>query len=123
MIPPIKEPGQESKVKKLPGKIGIANVRYTTSGSNDYDALCFDAMPILSEGKKRSLVLSFNGNIVNVRELQEKVGVSKITSDSHALAALIVQKLEESNSLPKAISGLMTLRSLCHIVNPNCSQL
>ena len=107
LIPPIKEPGQESKVKQLPGKIGIANVRYTTSGSSDYDALCCDAMPIHSVGQERSLVLSFNGNIVNVRELQEKVGVSKDTSDSHALARLIVKKLEETGSLPKAISGLM----------------
>jgi amidophosphoribosyltransferase len=107
LIPPIKEPGQESKVRQLPGKIGIANVRYTTSGSSDYEALCYDAMPILSVGEKRSLVLSFNGNIVNVRELQERVGVSKDTSDSHALAGLIVKKLEKTLSLPKAISELM----------------
>ncbi|MBE0633695.1 amidophosphoribosyltransferase [Candidatus Bathyarchaeota archaeon] len=107
LIPPIKEPGQASKVKQLTGKIGIANVRYTTSGSSDYDALCHVAMPILSEGKQRSLVFSFNGNIVNVRELQEQVGVSHDTSDSHALAAMIIKKLEEIGSLPKAISTLM----------------
>lgn len=107
LIPPIKEPGQASKVKQLTGKIGIANVRYTTSGSSDYDALCYDAMPILSEGKQRSLVFSFNGNIVNVRELQKQVGVSHDTSDSHALAALIIKKLEETGSLPKAVSALM----------------
>ncbi|TFH15223.1 hypothetical protein E4H04_08765, partial [Candidatus Bathyarchaeota archaeon] len=107
LIPPIKEPGQASKVKQLTGKIGIANVRYTTSGSSDYDALCYDAMPILSESKQRSLVFSFNGNIVNVRELQEQVGVSHDTSDSHALAALIIKKLEETGSLPKAVSALM----------------
>jgi amidophosphoribosyltransferase len=52
-------------------------------------------------------VFSFNGNIVNVRELQEQVGVSHDTSDSHALAALIIKKLEETGSLPKAISALM----------------
>jgi len=107
VIPPIKEPGKESRVKQLPGNIGIANVRYTTSGSNEYAALCYDAMPILSVGESRSLVLSFNGNIVNVRELQEKVGVNKDTSDSHALAALIVKKLEETGSLPKAVTELM----------------
>jgi amidophosphoribosyltransferase len=107
LIPPIKEPGQASKVKQLPGNIGIANVRYTTSGSNNYESLCYDAMPILSVGKTRSLVFSFNGNVVNVRQLQETVGVSKDTSDSHALAAMIVKKLEETNSLPKAISALM----------------
>ncbi|MBD3172628.1 hypothetical protein GF326_09165 [Candidatus Bathyarchaeota archaeon] len=107
LIPPIKEPGKESKVKQLEGKIGIANVRYTTSGGKDYQALCYDAMPILSKGESKSLVLSFNGNIVNVRELQEKVGISKDTSDTHALAALIVQTLEENGSLPEAISYLM----------------
>lgn len=107
LIPPIKEPGQESKVKQLPGNIGIGNVRYTTSGSSDYEALCNDAMPILSKGKERSLVLSYNGNIVNIRELQEKVGVSKDTSDSHALAALIIQNLEKTGSMPKAVSELM----------------
>ena len=107
LIPPIKEPGQASKVKQLPGNVGIGNVRYTTSGSNEYEALCYDAMPILSVGKSRSLVFSFNGNVVNVRQLQEAVGVSKDTSDSHALAALIVKKLEETGSLPKAISALM----------------
>jgi amidophosphoribosyltransferase len=109
LIPPIKEPGQESKVRQLNGKIGIANVRYTTSGSSDYDALCFDAMPIHSEGEQRSLVLSFNGNIVNIRELQEEGSVSREISDSHALAALIIQNLEKTKSLPKAVSKLMTV--------------
>lgn len=91
MIPPIKEPGQASKVKILKGRIGIANVRYTTSGSSHYEALCMDAMPILSQGETSSLVISFNGNIVNVRELQGLAGVISDTSDSHALAALVVQ--------------------------------
>lgn len=107
LIPPFKEPGQESKVKVLPGMIGIANVRYTTSGSSDYDALCLDAMPIESIGESRRLVISFNGNIVNVRYLQKEVGVSTDTSDSHALAALLVKRLEEKSSLPEAVKTLM----------------
>lgn len=109
LIPPIKEPGQESKVRILQGKIGIANVRYTTSGSSDYNALCMDAMPIENIGKDRSLVMSFNGNIVNVRYLQEAVGVSKDTSDSHALSALLVKGLEETGNLPEAVKRLMEL--------------
>lgn len=109
LIPPIKEPGQESRVKQLPGKIGIANVRYTTSGGNDFMALCNDAMPILSEGLERSLVLSFNGNLVNVRELQEKLNVNSQTSDSHALAALIIKNIEKDGSLSKAVSELMNV--------------
>ncbi len=107
LIPPIKEPGQASKVKILPGRIGIANVRYTTSGSSDYEALCMDAMPIHSQGETSSLVISFNGNIVNVRELQGLAGVSSDTSDSHALAALLVQGYERNGSLHEAVKGLM----------------
>jgi len=64
-------------------------------------------MPILSHGEKSSVVISFNGNIVNVRELQELAGVSKDTSDSHALAALIVQKYESTDSLYEAVKELM----------------
>jgi amidophosphoribosyltransferase len=109
LIPPIKEPGQESKVRQLPGKIGIGNVRYTTSGNRDFDALCHDAMPILSKGEQRSLVLSFNGNVVNIRELQVEVGISKEVSDSHVLAALIIKNLEKTKSLPNAVSGLMKI--------------
>lgn len=107
LIPPIKEPGQASRVKILPGQVGIANVRYTTSGSSDYDALCMDAMPIMSQGEEESLVISFNGNIVNVRKLQEKAGGSTDTSDSHALAALLVQGYEATGSLVEAVKGLM----------------
>jgi amidophosphoribosyltransferase len=107
LIPPIKEPGKDSRVKILSGQIGIANVRYTTSGSSEYDALCKDAMPIFSKGKNRSLVISFNGNIVNIRELQELIGVSKDTSDSHALAALLVHGYEKRGSLYEAVKELM----------------
>jgi amidophosphoribosyltransferase len=107
LIPPIKEPGKDSRVKILSGRIGIANVRYTTSGSSEYDALCKDAMPFISQGENRSLVISFNGNIVNVRELQEFVGVSRDTSDSHALAALLVHEYEKTGSLYESVKELM----------------
>lgn len=107
LIPPIKEPGKESRVRVLPGKVGIANVRYTTSGASDADALCKDAMPIKVSGKNHEIVISFNGNIVNIRELQEKVGVDSLSSDTHALAMLLVQNLDETDSLPEAIKVCM----------------
>ena len=107
LIPPIKEPGKDSRVRILPGRIGIANVRYSTSGSSDYESLCLDAMPIFSQGEKCSLVISFNGNIVNVRDLQELTGVSEDTSDSHALAALLVQIYDSTGSLYESVKKLM----------------
>jgi amidophosphoribosyltransferase len=107
LIPPIKEPGKESRVKKLQGNVGIANVRYTTSGSSDANALCRDAMPIMIKGDNHCLVISYNGNIVNIRELQDKLKVSNDTSDTHALALLLLQSYEENGSLMKAIKVCM----------------
>lgn len=107
LIPPIKEPGKDSRVRILSGRIGIANVRYSTSGSSEYESLCLDAIPIFSQGEKCSLVISFNGNIVNVRDLQELTGVSKDTSDSHALAALLVQIYDSTGSLYESVKKLM----------------
>jgi amidophosphoribosyltransferase len=107
LIPPMKEPGRDSRVKILEGGIGIANVRYTTSGSSDVDSLNRDAMPIKVSSKNRCLALSFNGNIVNVRELQQLVSVDDSYSDTHALAQLLLNKLEETQSLSEAVRSCM----------------
>jgi amidophosphoribosyltransferase len=107
LIPPFKEPGVESRVRVLKGGVGIGNVRYTTSGSSDADALHRDAMPILARGDERSLVLSFNGNIVNVRRIQDITGLDSSTSDTHALASLLVEEYERTESLPAAARRCM----------------
>jgi len=107
LIPPFKEPGVESRVRVLEGGVGIANVRYTTSGGSDAEALRRDAMPIMARGDEHSLVLSFNGNIVNVRRLQGMVGLDGSTSDTHALAHLLVDEYERTGSLPDAARRCM----------------
>jgi len=107
LIPPFKEPGVESRVRVLKGSVGIGNVRYTTSGSSDADALRRDAMPIMARGDEHSLVLSFNGNIVNVRRLQDMTGLDSSTSDTHALASLLVEEYERTESLPVAARRCM----------------
>ncbi len=104
LIPP--NQGFGFNVKSLEGNVGIANVRYATSGSLDLGARQRDAMPIVVEGK-RKIAISFNGNIVNVRDLQERVGVDKSYSDTHALALLILQRLEETGSIEEAARACM----------------
>jgi amidophosphoribosyltransferase len=105
LIPP--NQGFGFDVKSLKGSVGIANVRYATSGSLDLDARQRDAMPIVVKGAKRSIAISFNGNIVNVRDLQRRVGVDQSYSDTHALALLILQKLEETGSIEEAARACM----------------
>jgi amidophosphoribosyltransferase len=105
LIPP--NQGFGYNVKKLAGSVGIANVRYATSGSLDIGSRQRDAMPIEVKGEKRSIAISFNGNIVNVRDLQKRVGVDQSYSDTHALALLILQTLEKTGSIEEAARACM----------------
>lgn len=103
LIPPFNENGIKNQIESLEGHVGIANVRYATSGPSDVDSLQRDAMPIkVSEGR-RSVAISFNGNIVNVRSLQKRVGADKSCSDTHALALLILKSLRETGSIAEAV--------------------
>jgi amidophosphoribosyltransferase len=105
LIPP--NQGYGFNVKNLKGSVGIANVRYATSGALDLGARQRDAMPIAVKGEKHSVAISFNGNIVNVRSLQERVGVDRSYSDTHALALLLVKKLDETGSIEEAARTCM----------------
>ncbi len=105
LIPP--NQGYGFNVKKLEGSVGIANVRYATSGALDLGARQRDAMPIAVKGVKHSVAISFNGNIVNVRSLQDRVGVDRSYSDTHALALLLVKKLDETGSIEEAARACM----------------
>jgi amidophosphoribosyltransferase len=98
---------ENNLAKGLRGKIGIANVRYATSGPSDTEALMRDAMPIVVSDGVRSIAVSFNGNIVNVRSLQRRVGVPSNYSDSHALSLLMLQRLEETGSIAEAAKSCM----------------
>jgi len=106
LIHPEKTPGGDDP-RVLPGRVGVANVRYATSGSSEEESLRCDAMPIHVQGERRGVAISFNGNIVNVRELQDRVGAERSTSDTHALAQLILQTLEGGGSLKDAARACM----------------
>jgi amidophosphoribosyltransferase len=106
LIPP--NQGYGFNIKNLNGSVGIANVRYATSGALDLGARQRDAMPTVVKGEKRSIAISFNGNIVNVRELQRRVGVDQNYSDTHALALLLLQTLEKTGSIEEAARACMT---------------
>ncbi len=102
------KPSEEGDLAKgLRGRIGIANVRYATSGPSDAEALQRDAMPIVVSDGMMSIAVSFNGNIVNVRSLQRRVGAPSNYSDSHALSVLILQRLEETGSIAEAARSCM----------------
>jgi amidophosphoribosyltransferase len=106
LIPTDRAPGGDGP-RSLPGRVGVANVRYATSGSGGEESLRCDAMPIHLQGESRGIAVSFNGNVVNVRELQERVGAEAGSSDTHALAKLILQTLEAGGGVRDAARACM----------------
>ena len=107
LIPHLDDERGESPFRDLKGRVGIGNVRYATSGPSDVEALQRDAMPLYVSDGERSLAISFNGNIVNVRSLQRRVGVPGSYSDTHALALLLLKRLGETGSIVEAARSCM----------------
>jgi amidophosphoribosyltransferase len=106
LIPPLDQWGVR-KMDILRGRVGVANVRYATSGPSDIGGLWRDAMPIREYGGRRGMAVSFNGNVVNVRQLQRELGVDSRFSDAHALSRLMVNRLIETGSVEEAARGCM----------------
>jgi amidophosphoribosyltransferase len=57
----------------MPGNIGIANVRYTTSGKTDEKSLIKGTQPVTASKNGLKLAISFNGNVVNTFQLMKEV--------------------------------------------------
>ena len=107
LIPTLTESGIRRRVKALRGHIGIANVRYATSGPQGSRDLLTNSMPVLKANGDRSVAISFNGNVVNVRRLQDRVGVDRTLSDAHALCKLMLDALSEGGSVEDAARSCM----------------
>ena len=106
LIPEIKEKDVKEWLRRLPGNVGIGNVRYGTSGLKDEESLLLDAHPFLMEFKGRRISISYNGNIVNnpqLRRLLEKErGEIKASSDVALLTGYLLEKLNRSGDLFEA---------------------
>ena len=73
LIPKIKASDIPRWLSRLPGHVGIGNVRYTTSGRLNKEALIRGTQPVTVETDKVKLALSFNGNIVNTIRLKKEL--------------------------------------------------
>ena len=70
LVPKLKSSAIQEWFGRLPGHIGIANVRYTTSGRCDDKSLLAGTQPVTASTNGLKLALSFNGNIVNTLQLK-----------------------------------------------------
>lgn len=86
----------ENNLATLQGHIALGHVRYSTTGSNRWE----NAQPIYKASLWRMLALVHNGNLVNCRELHERLigNGSQLTStsDSEIITELIVTSQAEN---------------------------
>jgi amidophosphoribosyltransferase len=74
LVPKIRTSAIQEWFGRLPGHIGIGNVRYTTSGKTDEKSLIKGTQPGVASKNGLKLAISFNGNIVNTFQLKREIG-------------------------------------------------
>jgi amidophosphoribosyltransferase len=94
---------KEHDLRALAGDLAIGHVRYSTTGSNEWE----NSQPVhrsAGAGGNRELALAHNGNLINAVELHAELRAKGVqftsTSDSEIIAALIsthpAEKLEDA---------------------------
>ena len=82
---------QGEQLEKLNGTIGIGHVRYSTTGSSEIK----NAQPFQVEYSRGSLAVAHNGNLVNTRELRNRLeqagSIFQSTMDSEIIVHLIAK--------------------------------
>ncbi|MBO3800605.1 MAG: amidophosphoribosyltransferase [Candidatus Brockarchaeota archaeon] len=92
----------------LKGDVGIAHVRYGTSGERSFSKLDY-AQPLIASENGEKIGFAFNGNIVNAYELQDRLA-EKFRKDEVFYDALVFSKYlvnNISNGLMSAIESCM----------------
>ncbi len=111
LVPKIKKQNIQTWLEKLPGSVGIGNVRYTTSGGRDEESLIKGTQPVLLEAEGARLALAFNGNIVNTAplrwEMRSRFPSFAYECDIELLGKTILMSLIEKRDLRVAVKNCM----------------
>jgi amidophosphoribosyltransferase len=96
---------------RLPGSIGIGNVRYTTSGKCDDISIIDGTQPVVASVDGIKIALSFNGNIVNTLPLKKEIAENfddfLYTCDSDIVCHKMLLALKQGQDLPSAARTVM----------------
>ncbi len=111
MVPKLKTSAIQEWFGRLPGSIGIANVRYTTSGKVDEQSIVQGTQPMIAESNGVKVAVSFNGNIVNTQPLLKEV-LEHFTDficscDSDLVSNKLLIELKSGKDLPAAVKATM----------------
>ena len=111
LVPRMKLRKLRKRMALLPGKVGIANVRYSTSGGSDHDSLMRDIQPVICEHPGIKVAVSYNGNVVNVSSLRhiitEKFEDIETTADAGLIGERFCMELMKGRTLPEAVKTCM----------------
>jgi amidophosphoribosyltransferase len=96
----------EARLSRLPGRTAIGHVRYATAGAS----LLLNAQPIVFATGRGPLALAHNGNLVNAREIRQRLEESgalfTTTSDSEIVLHLVARS--RAATLGAAIAEALT---------------
>jgi amidophosphoribosyltransferase len=110
-VPKLKSSALQEWFGRLPGNIGIGNVRYTTSGKCDDKSLIQGTQPVTASRDGLKLALSFNGNIANTlqlkNELDKQLTNFACTCDSDLVCHKMLLELAKSKNLTSAVGACM----------------
>jgi amidophosphoribosyltransferase len=111
LVPKLKTSAIQEWFERLPGSIGLGNVRYTTSGKCDDASLLEGTQPITASLNSWKLALSFNGNLVNTSQLRNETDLQfphlPYTCDSDLICRKLLLELEKRRDLASAIGECM----------------
>jgi amidophosphoribosyltransferase len=111
LVPRLKTNAIHEWFGRLPGSIGIGNVRYTTSGKCDDISIIDGTQPVVASIDGIKLALSFNGNIVNTlplkKEITENFTDFLYTCDSDIVCHKMLLALKQGQDLTSAARTVM----------------
>ena len=111
LVPKLKTNAIHEWFGRLPGSIGIGNVRYTTSGKCDETSLIQGTQPVTASSDGIKLALSFNGNIVNTlplkKEMTQNFSDFLYNCDSDIICHKMLLGLKQGKDLASAARAVM----------------
>jgi len=111
LVPTLKPSAIQEWLERLPGHVGIGNVRYTTSGKCDDAALLQGTQPVTASIDGLKLALSFNGNIANAlqlkKEMDQQFSGFVCSCDSDLVCHKLLLELVKRKDLAAAVDACM----------------
>ncbi len=111
LVPKIKSSAIQEWFGRLPGNVGIGNVRYTTSGKTDEKSLIKGTQPVTASKHGLKLGISFNGNVVNTFQLRKEIMSEfphfSYESDADLICHKLMVELLKSKNLKESVEACM----------------